>query len=116
MTIRQSAEGKVEIIFPKTASASLRVSKLVMPDSDLRIVYRKSDFKSKKGLRCVFKALSDYFDTIRNNEELTTYIIRTDDDSYMYVDFWMSEHDSKDAIIRALGRKGDSVLKIYKGV
>ena len=97
-------------------TASARVSKLVMPDSDLRIIFKKSDFKSKKGIRCAFKALADFFDTIRNNEHLQTFIVRTDDDQYMFVDFWTSEHEEKPAIIEALQKKGDKVLTQYRKI
>jgi hypothetical protein len=97
-------------------TASARVSKLVMPDSDLRIIFKKSDFKSKKGIRCAFKALADFFDTIRNNEHLQTFIVRTDDDQFMFVDFWTSDHEEKAAIIEALQKKGDKVLTQYRKI
>lgn len=85
-----------------------------MPESDLRIIFRKSDFKSNKGLKYAFKAVADFFDTIRNNENLNAFIMRMDDDENMCIDFWMSDHEAKAAILKALEKKGNSALSQFR--
>lgn len=83
----------------KIASDILKVAKAI---TRTEMTFIRSPKAEDNKFNAIHYEISRFLDTVRRNENLDTFINRTDDDKEMKLEVGISDHESIDAVVREI--------------
>ena len=93
----------------RLARELLRVADDLM--TDLVFVYDKDEWPDERVLDDFFWTISSYVARIQRNEDVRSFVSRHDDERFMRIRVGLGDHEAKDAIMDAIKKKADRMVK-----
>lgn len=92
----------------KIAFELIKIAKILLKKE---MIFKRQEDKKDRKLNTIHREVSEYLDTIRQNEKLETYINRLDNDKEMKLEMGISEHEDIDAIAKGIIELAEKLAK-----
>jgi transcription initiation factor IIE alpha subunit len=96
----------------RIAQELLRIAEEILPQT--KLVFKRSKDAQEKEYNNIASEIQRFISTLRGNEELTSEVVRTDDDKTMTLTIGLSEHEAMSGIVRELEKMAKKLAKRAK--